>query len=86
MVREGLTAPSKENLKVNRTFSGFHTIDLTYNEEDPNNWVITDLRCSKKDYEKYLQFRQEDGTFDELVSLCTDLPSVRIFDIVDTPS
>ena len=84
--RDGFTASSRENFKVTRTFAGFQTIDLTYNVEDPNNWVITELWDSKKDYEKYLQFRQEDGTFDEVVSVRTDLPSVRIFDIVDTSS
>ena len=84
--RESFTESSRENFKITRTFTGFQTIDLTYNLENPNNWVITELWDSKEDYEKYLQFRQEDGTFDKVVSVCKDLPSVRIFDIVDTSS
>ena len=84
--RESFTASPKENFQVTRTFAGFQMIDLTYNVENPYNWVITELWDSKECYEKYLQFRQEDGTFDEVVSVCVNLPSVRIFDIVDTSS
>ena len=86
MARESFTESSKENFKITRNFSGFQTIDLTYNLENPNNWVITELWDSKETYEKYLQSRHEDGTFDEVVSVCTELPSVRIFDIVDASS
>ena len=60
--RDGFTALLTEKFKLTKTFDGFQTIDLTYNVEDPNNWVITELWDSKEDYEKYLKFRQEDGT------------------------
>ncbi|MBT5488960.1 MAG: hypothetical protein HOH52_06445 [Halieaceae bacterium] len=82
--RDGFTALLTEKFKVTRTFDGFQTIDLTYNVEDPSNWVITERWDSKEDYQKYLQFRQEDGTLDEVASVCRDAPSVRIFDIVET--
>ena len=84
--RDGFTKLLTEKFKLTKTFDGFQTIELTYNVEDPNNWVITELWDSKADYEKYLQFRQEDGTLDEVASVCTGAPSVRIFDIVDTSS
>ena len=74
MARESFTASSKENFKTTRNFSGFQTMDLTYNLENPNNWVITELWDSKETYEKYLQSRHEDGTFDEVVSVYMDLP------------
>ena len=80
----GFTALLTEKFKVTRTFDGFQTIDLTYNVEDPSNWVITELWDTKEEYQKYLQFRQEDGTLDEVASVCRDAPSVRIFDIVET--
>ena len=82
--RDGFTALLTEKFKVTRTFDGFQTIDLTYNVEDPSNWVITELLDTKEEYQKYLQFRQEDGTLDEVASVCRDAPSVRIFDIVET--
>ena len=82
--RDGFTALLTEKFKVTRTFDGFQTIDLTYNVEDPSNWVITELWDTKEEYQKYLQFRQEDGTLDEVASVCRDAPSVRIFDLVET--
>ena len=84
--RDGFTALLTEKFKVTRTFDGFQTIDLTYNVEDPNNWVITELWDTKEAYQKYLQFRQTDGTLDEVGAVCVGAPSVRIFDIVDTTS
>jgi heme-degrading monooxygenase HmoA len=84
--RDKFTALLTDKFKVTKTFDGFQTIDLTYNVEDPSNWVITELWDSKEDYQKYLQFRQEDGTLDEVASVCTGAPSVRIFDIVETTS
>ena len=82
--RDDFTQLLTEKFKLTKTFDGFQAIDLTYNVVDPNNWVITELWDSKKDYEKYLQFRQEDGTLDEVASVCMDAPSVRILDIVTT--
>ena len=84
--RDGFTALLTDKFKVTKTFDGFQTIDLTYNVEDPSNWVITGRWDSKEEYQKYLQFRQEDGTLDEVASVCAGAPSVRIFDIVETAS
>ena len=72
--RDGFTALLTEKFKVTRTFEGFQTIDLTYNVEDPSNWVITELWDSKEDYQKYLQFRQEDGTSEEFAEVCIGTP------------
>ena len=82
--RDSFTALLTEKFKLTKAFNGFQKIDLTYNVEDGNNWVITELWDSKEDYQKYLQFRQDDGTLDEVASICKHAPSVRIFDIVDT--
>jgi quinol monooxygenase YgiN len=84
--RDGFTALLTEKFKVTRTFDGFQTIDLTYNVEDASNWVVTELWDSKEEYQKYLQFRQEDGTSEEFAAVCIGTPSIRIFDIVDTTS
>ena len=84
--RDGFTALLTEKFKVTRTFDGFQTIDLTYNVEDASNWVVTELCDSKEEYQKYLQFRQEDGTSEEFAAVCIGTPSIRIFDIVDTTS
>ena len=72
--RDGFTALLTEKFKLTKTFKGFQKIDLTYNVEDANNWVITELWDSKE-IPKYLQFRQEDGTLDEVASICEDVLS-----------
>ena len=82
--KNGFTTLLAEKFKLTKSFDGFQAIDLTYDIEDPNNWVITEVWDSKEDYEKYLQFRQEDGTLGEVASVCKGAPSVRIFEIVDT--
>jgi heme-degrading monooxygenase HmoA len=84
--RDGFTALLTEKFKVTRTFDGFQTIDLTYNVEDASNWVVTELWDTKEEDQKYLQFRQEDGTSEEFAAVCIGTPSIRIFDIVDTTS
>lgn len=81
---ENFTGICKEAFKVTRAFDGCQGIDLTYNTEKPNNWIFTEVWDSKAHYEKYLQFRTEDGTLDAVASLCEDPPSIRIFDIIPT--
>lgn len=41
--RDDFTALLTEKFKLTKTFDGFQKIDLTYNVEDANNWVITEL-------------------------------------------
>ena len=81
---EKFTGICKEAFKVTRAFDGCQGIELTYNTEKPNNWIFTEVWDSKAHYEKYLQFRTEDGTLDAVASLCEDAPSIRIFDIIPT--
>ena len=82
--KENFTGICKEAFKVTRDFEGCQGIDLTYNTEKPNNWVFTEVWDSKSHYEKYLQFRTEDGTLDAVAGLCIEAPSIRIFDIIPT--
>ena len=56
-------------------------------DENPavlENGVVRTPPGYKEAYQKYLQFRQTDGTLDEVGAVCVGAPSVRIFDIVDT--
>ena len=73
-----------EAFKVTRAFDGCQGIELIYNTESPNNWIFNEVWDTKEHYEKYLQFRTEDGTIDAITSLCEDAPSIRIFDIIST--
>lgn len=72
----------REAFKVTRAYDGCHSIDLTYNVEDKNNWVLTEIWDSKEHYERYVAFRIEDGTVEKITSMCIEAPSIRIYDIV----
>ena len=82
--RENFTGICTEAFKVTRAYDGCHGIDLTFNTENSNNWVFTEVWETKEHYEKYLHFRTEDGTLEVVSSLCEDAPSIRIFDIIPT--
>ena len=73
----------EEAYKVTRAYDGCHGINLTLNVENQNNFVMTETWESKEHYEKYLAFRNEDGTVGLIGSLCDEGPSIRIFDITD---
>jgi|TARA_B110000438_G_scaffold254899_1_gene261400 quinol monooxygenase YgiN len=72
----------REAFKVTRAYDGCQTIDLTYNVENEDNWVLTETWDSKEHYEKYVAFRVEDGSVKTISSMCEEAPSIRIFDIV----
>ena len=72
----------REAFKVTRAYDGCRSIDLTYNLEDTNNWVLTEIWDSKEHYERYVTFRIEDGTVEKITSMCIEAPSIRIYDIV----
>ena len=73
----------KDAYKITRAHEGCHGINLTLNVENNNNFVMTETWESKDHYEKYVAFRNEDGTVELLVSLCDEGPSIRIFDITE---
>ena len=82
--KDNFTGICTEAFKVTRAYEGCQGIDLTYNTENPNNWVFTEVWDSKEHYDKYLQFRTDDGTLDAVAALCEAAPSIRIFDIIQT--
>ena len=73
----------KEAYKVTRAYDGCEGINLTFNVENNNNFVMTETWKSKEHYEKYLAFRNEDGTVELIGSVCDEGPSIRIFDITE---
>jgi quinol monooxygenase YgiN len=54
------------------------------NVDDPKNYVMTEVWDSKEHYEKYLAFRTEDGTVDNITGMSEEGPDIRIFDIKET--
>ena len=80
---EKFTELCKEAYKVTRAYDGCEGINLTFNVENNNNFVMTETWKSKEHYEKYLAFRNEDGTVELIGSVCDEGPSIRIFDITE---
>ena len=70
--------------KTAKAYFAEQGIDLVYNSEKQNNWLFNEVWDSGEHYQKYLQFRTEDGTLDAIASMCEDAPSIRIFDIIPT--
>ena len=80
---EKFTELCKEAYKVTRAYDGCQGINLTFNVENNNNFVMTETWESKEHYEKYLAFRTQDGTVELIGSLCDEGPTIRIFDITE---
>ncbi len=72
-----------EAFKVTRAFDGCQNINLTFNVENNNNYVLTEVWDSKEHYEKYLAFRTDDGTIAAVTEMCSKGPVIRIFDITN---
>tara|TARA_B100000579_G_scaffold182939_1_gene149080 strand:- start:52 stop:378 length:327 start_codon:yes stop_codon:yes gene_type:complete len=72
-----------EAFKVTRAFDGCQNINLTFNVENNNNYVLTEVWDSKEHYEKYLAFRTDDGTIAAVTEMCSEGPVIRIFDITN---
>ncbi len=70
----------REAFDVTRAFDGCQEIYLTFNVENPHNFVLNELWDSKEHYGKYLTFRTEDGTVEKIGAFCSEGPSIRIFD------
>ena len=62
---------------------GCQNINLTFNVENKHNYVLTEVWDSKEHYEKYLAFRTEDGTIAAVTEMCSEGPTIRIFDITN---
>ncbi len=86
-LKEGLVDQFEEMctdaLKVTRAFDGCQNINLTFNVENKHNYVLTEVWDSKEHYEKYLAFRTEDGTIATVNEMCSESPTIRIFDITN---
>ena len=84
-LKEGLADQFEEictnAFKVTRAFDGCQNINLTFNVENKLNYVLTEVWDSKEHYEKYLAFRTEDGTIAAITDMCSEGPTIRIFDI-----
>ncbi len=77
---EDLRAWLQRILPDTRAFDGCASIAVTRNQDDPTAIAVVEQWHTRQHYEKYLQWRTETGSLDELVAMMADEPSFRFFD------
>ena len=80
---EQLSSTLKDLLPDTRKYDGCQSVEVFNNQDDPNNLVLVQHWDSRQQYETYLNWRVETGALDTLVSMTSQEPNIRFFDIVD---
>jgi quinol monooxygenase YgiN len=70
-VMEPLLARFEEALPDTRAFPGCRSVKVFRNDEDPNKIILLEEWDSREDHEKYMAWRNEDGTMDALAGMFT---------------
>ena len=73
----------KENLPDTRAYEGCQGLDVYDNMDETGNLVVYERWDSRPHYEKYLAWRTETGTMDQLGTKLKAPPSIRYFERVD---
>jgi quinol monooxygenase YgiN len=58
-----------EALPDTRAFPGCRSVDVFRNDEDPNKIILIEEWDSRTDHEKYMAWRNRDGTMDALAGM-----------------
>jgi quinol monooxygenase YgiN len=69
-------------LPVTRQKEGCESLQLTVNQDDPDNMVILMLWRSRADYDTYRAWREASGDVKSLAEATTSGLSTRFFDIM----
>ena len=80
---DAFTELCREAFPTTRSYEGCQNIHLTYNVDEPRNFILNQTWDSKEHYQAYLDFRVKDGTVEKIQSLSDGDLSIRIFDIAD---
>ena len=70
-VMEPLMARFGEALPDTRAFPGCRSVKVFRNDEDPNKIILLEEWDSREDHEKYMAWRNRDGTMDALAGIFT---------------
>ena len=73
----------KKLLPDTRAYAGCQGIDIYGNLDDTGNLVFYERWDSRDHYQKYLAWRTETGTVDQLSAKLTAPPSIRYFERVN---
>lgn len=69
-------------LPETRKHEGNHGI-MAYLNEDGQSCLVIETWESRPHYEKYLQWRQANGSLDRIVALLEGPPTIRFFEAID---
>ena len=78
-----LIAFFKSILPETRAFEGCTSVETLQNSDDADNVVLVEMWEDREQYEKYLAWRRERGTTDQLMEALAEPPSIRLFDVTD---
>lgn len=67
-----------------RKFKGCESIRLSVDLENPRLLVMTQQWVSKECHQEYLRFRMNDGTQEEVNSMCVGRPIIRYLNLTNT--
>jgi quinol monooxygenase YgiN len=70
-------------LPITRTKDGCQSLELTVNQDNPDNMVIVMRWVSREHYDTYRAWREANGDLKRLGELIDGPPSTRFFDISD---
>jgi quinol monooxygenase YgiN len=80
---EQIKATLKDLLPDTRKYDGCQSVEVFDNQDDPNNLVLVQHWNSRQQYETYLNWRTETGALGTFVSMTSQDPTIRYFDIAD---
>ena len=80
---DGLLDFLKQILPDTRNYEGYIDINVIQDQDNPNTIILVEKWETKSHYEKYLQWRTENGDIDKLGSFMTGPPSIRFFNRKD---
>jgi len=72
-----------ELLPETRKFPGCISMKILRSHDNPNDFVFFGEWDSAADYQKYLEYREEQGALDSLAKLLTAPPTIKILNDTD---
>ena len=78
-----LVAFFRSILPQTRAFEGCRSVETLQNSDDADNVVLVEVWDTREHFERYLAWRQEGSTGEQLGQAVAKPPSIRHFDVTD---
>lgn len=80
---DGLVQFFREILGDTRAYDGNISLELSQSQDDPTSIVVYEKWETKAQYERYLGWREENGSLAKIGEFLAAPPSIRYFDLTD---